>query len=98
LLSLLLLPLVAWAQQSDGTTNLAASEPTLTPDQLNDLVAPIALYPDPMIAMILPASTVPSDIVLAARYLRDGKDVNQIDNQSWDPSVKSLARYPDVLN
>jgi hypothetical protein len=73
-------------------------EPKLSADQLDTLVGPIALYPDPMIAMILPASTVPSDVVLAARYLRVGKPVDQIDNQNWDPSVKALARYPDVLN
>jgi hypothetical protein len=90
------LPRVGIAQ--DATSSLAAGEPKLTASQLDDLVAPIALYPDPLIAIILPASTVPTDIVLAARYLRDGKDADQIDNQNWDPSVKALARYPDVLN
>jgi len=99
LLGLVLAPLLVSAQAPAGGPNpAAAAEPTLSADQLDTLVAPIALYPDPMIAMILPASTVPSDVVLAARYLRNGKDVNQIDNQNWDPSVKSLARYPDVIN
>ena len=41
----------------------------LSPEELNRLLAPIALYPDALVALILPASTVPSDLVLAARYL-----------------------------
>ena len=74
------------------------SAPRLSADELETLVGPIALYPDPMISLILPASTVPTDIVLAARYIRDNQDTSQIDAQNWDPSVKGLARYPDVLN
>ena len=69
----------------------------LAPEALNQLVAPIALYPDALIALILPASTVPSDVVLAARYISSNGDPAQVANQPWDDSVKSLARYPDVL-
>ena len=69
----------------------------LSPEALDDLLGPIALYPDALVALILPASTVPSDITLAARYLANGGDPNNVDNQSWDPSVKSLTRYPDVV-
>ena len=69
----------------------------LSPEELDRLLAPIALYPDALIALILPASTVPSDLVLAARYLGSNGDPAQIANQPWDDSVKSLARYPDVL-
>lgn len=65
--------------------------------QLEQLVGSIALYPDALIALILPASTVPSDVVLAARYLRDGGDPGKLDEQAWDDSVRALARYPDVL-
>ncbi len=73
------------------------SAPLLSEADLEQLVAPIALYPDPLIALILPASTVPTDIVLADRYVQDGNDPNAIDSQNWDDSVKGLARYPDVL-
>ena len=73
------------------------SAPLLAPADLEQLVAPIALYPDPMIALILPASTVPTDIVLADRFVQDGNDPGDIDSQNWDDSVKGLARYPDVL-
>ncbi len=65
--------------------------------QLDQLLGPIALYPDPLIAQILPASTFPTQIVLADRYVSGGGDPNQIDQQPWDASVQALARYPNVL-
>ncbi len=65
--------------------------------QLDQLLGPIALYPDPLIAQILPAATFPTSIVLADRYVSGGGDPNQIDQQPWDPSVQALARYPNVL-
>jgi hypothetical protein len=69
-----------------------------TAEQLDQLLGPIALYPDALIALILPASTAPADIVLAARYLRDNpNDLSQVENRAWEDSVKSLTRYPDVL-
>ena len=61
------------------------------------MLGPIALYPDPLIAEILPAATLPSEVVMADRYIRGGGDPNQIDLQPWDPSIKALARYPAVL-
>jgi hypothetical protein len=67
------------------------------PEQLDQLLGPIALYPDPLIALILPASTVPSDIAAAAQFVASNADPSAIDAQSWDPSVKGLAHYPDVL-
>jgi hypothetical protein len=74
-----------------------STEPNLTDEQLDDLLAPIALYPDPLLAQILPASTVPGDIVMAARYVAAKKDPDKIDAQPWEESVKALARYPEVL-
>src|ERR1051326_3115445 len=68
-----------------------------SPAELDQLLGPIALYPDPLTAQILPAATLPSQIVMADRFVRGGGDVNQIDLQPWDPSVKALARYPTVL-
>jgi hypothetical protein len=66
-------------------------------EQLEQLLGPIALYPDALIALILPAATNPSDIVLAARYLQTGADPNQAEAQPWDDSVRSLAHYPDLV-
>jgi hypothetical protein len=65
---------------------------------LDALLSPIALYPDPLIAVILPASTVPWDISSASAYLVQYGDMSQIDSQPWDPSVRALAHYPVVLN
>jgi hypothetical protein len=70
---------------------------TYPPEQLDQLLGPIALYPDPLVAVILPASTMPSDIALAADLLAANGSASQIDAQPWDPSVKALARYPDVV-
>jgi hypothetical protein len=64
---------------------------------LDQLVAPIALYPDPLIALILPASTASTDVVLAARYFEQNDAPAQVDAQPWDPSVKALAHYPDLI-
>jgi hypothetical protein len=77
-----------------------AAQPTAQPfteEELKQLVGPIALYPDALIALILPASTVPSDLVLAARFVASKGDPAQAANQPWDDSVKSLARYPDIV-
>lgn len=68
-----------------------------TPEQLDQLLAPIALYPDPLVAVILPASTVPSDVALAAQFIAGNGDPSAIDAQPWDPSVKALAHYPEVV-
>lgn len=65
--------------------------------QLDQLLAPIALYPDPLIAQILPAATQPSQLAVAANYLAQGGDPNQIDAQPWDSSVKAVAHMPEVL-
>jgi hypothetical protein len=75
---------------------MAAYQP-MAAAQLDQLLGPIALYPDPLIAQILPGSTLPTQIVLADRYVSGGGDPNQIDQQPWDPSVQALARYPNVL-
>jgi hypothetical protein len=64
---------------------------------LDQMLGPIALYPDPLIAQLLPAATLPSEIVVADRFVNGGGDPNLIDQQPWDPSVKALARYPTVL-
>ena len=65
--------------------------------RLDQLLGPIALYPDPLIAQILPAATLPAQIVLADRFVTGGGDPGQIDQQPWDASVQAMARYPAVL-
>ena len=65
--------------------------------QLDSLLAPIALYPDPLIAEILPAATQPQEIMLADGYLIGGGDPNQAGQQPWDPAVQAVAHYPTVM-
>ena len=75
----------------------APTVPMRSVAELDQMLAPIALYPDPLLAQILPAATLPAQVVLADRYLREGGDVNQVDAQPWDNSLKALARYPATL-
>ncbi len=97
----LLLPLLLLSSVFLGRASAAdvvgQSQP-LTPEQIEELVSPIALYPDPLVALILPASTFPSDIVLAARFLDRGGSPETAGTEPWDESVKSLARYGEVID
>jgi hypothetical protein len=68
----------------------------LPPEQLNKLVAPIALYPDALVAQILAASEYPTQIVEADRMAREDL-AQEVDRQDWDPSLKSLVEFPTVL-
>jgi|SRR5208282_5671651 hypothetical protein len=74
-----------------------------TPEQLQRLVAPIALYPDSLVAQILAASTFPEQVVEAERWVQanpdlKGEDLGKaVDQQPWDPSVKALCAFPAVL-
>ena len=70
----------------------------LTPDQLGELVAPVALYPDDLLSVVLPASTYPLQVVQAARFLtaRQSNPTLQPD-AAWDDSVVALLNYPDVV-
>ncbi len=75
-----------------------ASAENFTPDQLDNLLAPVALYPDPLLAQVLVAATFPDQIDEAARFVRANADPAAIDGQAWDVSVKAVSHYPDVLS
>src|SRR6266404_2335594 len=76
-----------------------APAPQQSPQELQQLVAPIALYPDALIAQILAASTYPTQIVEADRWMQSQSDLKgeqlarEVDKQPWDPSVKALAQF-----
>jgi hypothetical protein len=74
-----------------------APEQVWTAAALDTLTARIALYPDALIAQILPAATFPLQVVEATRWLEAKKPVEEGDKQDWDPSIKALLRYPRVL-
>jgi uncharacterized membrane protein YgcG len=81
----------------------AAQQAKFKPEELEAIVAPIALYPDALLAQVLMASTYPLEIVEAARWskanpgLKDQALQDALQKQSWDPSVKALAGFPQVL-
>jgi hypothetical protein len=68
-----------------------------SPDQLDNLLAPVALYADPLLAQVLVAATFPDQVDEAARFVRADSNLDDIDGQSWDVSVKAVAHYPTVL-
>lgn len=74
-----------------------------SPQELQQLVAPIALYPDALVSQILAASTYPTQIVEAERWMQShsslkGEELgNEVDKQDWDPSVKAMTQFPSVL-
>src|SRR6266481_3191225 len=80
-----------------------ASAVKLSPKELQQLLAPIALYPDALVAQILAASTYPMEIVEADRWVQQHSDLKgqqlaqAVDQQSWDVSVKAIAQFPSVL-
>jgi hypothetical protein len=75
----------------------AAGAP-LSAAQLDELVAPVALYPDELLALVLPASTQPTQIVEAGRFLEARKrDPQLAPMDSWEPAVRSLLNYPVVI-
>ena len=101
---LILTPLTALAQnQPPPAPAAASSDQLLKPEQLDALVAPIALYPDNLLSLVLMASTYPLEVVQADRWAKDNKALKgdelkaAADKQSWDDSVKSLVPTPDVL-
>jgi hypothetical protein len=70
---------------------------SFTEDELDYLFAPIALYPDPLLAQMLPASTYPTEVADADAWINSGGNVSDIDEQMWDESVRAIAHYPDIL-
>src|ERR1043165_167001 len=76
----------------------------LKPEQLEALVAPIALYPDALLANMLAAATYPLEVVEADRWVKDKKDLKgealkaEVDKKGWDDSVKALTATPSVLD
>ncbi len=105
---LVLTPFTAVAQSQAPATpptaaGAASSEQVLKAGELDALVAPIALYPDNLLSLVLMASTYPLEVVQADRWAKENKELKDdqlkaaVDKQAWDDSVKSLVATPDVL-
>ena len=96
--------MVAYAySQSPAAAAPAAQSTQVPPDQLDSLVAPIALYPDPLLAQVLAASSYPLEIIQLQQWLDKNKSLKDkaladaVAKQPWDPSVQALAALPDVV-
>lgn len=96
---ILSMALPPWAfAQEPGT------KPLFKQEELDQLLAPIALYPDSLLSQILMASTYPLEVVQADRFAKQNKDLKgdaltaALERQEWDPSVKSLLNFPQVLS
>jgi len=93
----------ALAQTTPPPSNPAPA-PLLAPRELDNLVAPIALYPDPLLSQVLVASTYPLELVEAHQWLEANRDLQgqqlteAARQQDWDPSVQALVAMPDVLD
>src|SRR5690242_21200052 len=109
-LSLLLViaktPFTAGAQEPSpsGASEYSGQGAPLSAQELQQLVAPIALYPDALVAQICSAATFPDQVALADNWLKQNKNLTAtglaqaVDQQSWDPSVKALTQFPSVLD
>lgn len=105
--TVVLLPGDTLAYISSPTQAPAASTanpaPKIPPEQLDSLVAPIALYPDPLLAQTLAASTYPLELIQLQQWLEKNKTLKDkaladaVAKESWDPSVQALAALPDVV-
>ena len=86
-----------------ASTQQPAALPTFKQEELDQILAPIALYPDSLVAQILMASTFPLEVVQAERFAKQNASLKgealtkALESQSWDPSVKSLVNFPQVL-
>jgi len=96
---------LAWAGQAASQAAAAAPEAAvkIPADQLDSLVAPIALYPDPLLAQVFAASTYPLEIVQLQQWLaknqglKDKALADAVKKQNWDPSIQAMAALPDVV-
>src|SRR5438094_6031845 len=97
----------AFAQQAQSqemtTTTSDQATATLAPQELDSLVAPIALYSDPLLAQTLAASTYPLEVIQLQQWMAKNPDLKDkaladaVSKQPWDPSIQGLVAYPDVV-
>jgi hypothetical protein len=101
--SLFTLSLFALALSATRSVRAQSDSKTYKPEELDQMLAPIALYPDPLLSQILMAAGYPLEIVEAARWqqanptLKGDAAVQAVKDKDWDTSVKSLVAFPDVL-
>ena len=103
LVLMIAVPPWAVAQEPETVSQESETETIFKQEELDQMLAPIALYPDALLAQVLMASTYPLEVVQADRWAQQNKELKDdalaeaLENQEWDPSVKSLVQFPDVL-
>ena len=105
LCAVLILPVgtVLWAMQPLQAPASASEDAKISNDQLDSLVAPIALYPDPLLSQTLVACTYPLEIVQLQQFLEKNKELKDkaltdaVVQQNWDPSIQAMAAFPDLV-
>ena len=91
------------AQPGQQAAPAAPAQKIYKSEQLDQMLAPVALYPDSLLSQLLMATTYPGDFAEAAEWVKAHPDakgdaaVKSVDGESWDPSVKSLVAFPQVL-
>src|SRR5688572_21554471 len=99
----LLMWLLAAITPLDGLAQTASRPTAFKAEEIEQLVAPLALYPDALVAQILMGSTYPLEVVAAARWVKANRGVtgkaleDAMHKQAWDESIKSLTAFPQVL-
>jgi hypothetical protein len=94
---------VVLAQQAEPATSSPEQAPKIPNDHLDSLVAPIALYPDPLLSQVLVASTYPLEIIQLQQWLVKHKDLKDhalvaaVEKENWDPSIQGMAALPDAV-
>lgn len=102
-ISFILIALPFWGYQEDAVAGGAAESAPMAAHELQSLVAPIALYPDPLVAQVLAAATFPDQVAVASYWLQEHKALTgeplmqAVNTQPWDASVKALTQFPSVL-
>ncbi|MGB8435184.1 MAG: DUF3300 domain-containing protein, partial [Burkholderiales bacterium] len=95
--------LLAFSAASGAFAQAQSEAPVFKPEEIEALVAPIALYPDSLLSQVLMASTYPLEVVQAARWVKSNPSVKgdaavkAVENETWDVSVKSLVAFPQAL-
>ena len=87
-----------WQQPENSAATGNEGIPLLSRQELQDLVGPVALYPDDLLAIVLPAATYPLQIVQAARFLEELKSNPGLEpDEDWDDSIIAVLNYPEII-
>ena len=90
--------LLSWLCLLCLLAQVGSADDLYTADELDELVGPVALYPDPLLTQVLTGATQPDQIQQAQAYLDAGKPVTENMDTGWDGAVNALLSYPDVLS